>query len=428
MTPLLTWVVIPPVCAQVRVTEIHISGLCLLLHVNYTSIFRKCACLPKLWRKEQNKMKRLETLEEYTPLLGTGVCIGAFQFLLSLSLYWLNLGYKELFNLKKKPTLLKAEDWCRVSGGEELWGFGPREPGLFWLRLGWPHGLLVVTSHLLSADPRPGHFSGPLSNESPSAACSPPLPFLPLPVFESSAQPHSGLASLPPSCVFTRCLITFLGVFLITRNRKKAIPFEPYISMDAMPGNVKSHVSNWPAHPHRMTATSYLKRDNRPLGLVIGKMCCAIMVWLSLSLFFVFSFFIWSQFAKEEAMAKAPRLVLSTSCQLPCLLGDLLKTILIHIGYNYDPQHETPCLQEGKSISVEWNDQRGEGWLKFKYHNSIPQIHKEVDCSGRSNTPGNSGFTPKSTRSHDRNVNVQISRVLHKRELGGACGKLDSSF
>lgn len=34
-----------------------------------------------------------------------------------------------------------------------------------------------------------------------------------------------------------RCLIAFLGVFLITRNRKKPVPFEPYISMDAMPGN-----------------------------------------------------------------------------------------------------------------------------------------------------------------------------------------------
>jgi len=37
-----------------------------------------------------------------------------------------------------------------------------------------------------------------------------------------------------------RCLIAFLGVFLITRNRKKSIPFEPYISMDAMPGNSKN--------------------------------------------------------------------------------------------------------------------------------------------------------------------------------------------
>lgn len=39
-----------------------------------------------------------------------------------------------------------------------------------------------------------------------------------------------------------RCLIAFLGVFLITRNRKKSVPFEPYISMDAMPGNSKTTV------------------------------------------------------------------------------------------------------------------------------------------------------------------------------------------
>ena len=122
MTPLLTWVVIPQVCAQVRFTELHISGLCILLHVNYTSTFRKWACLSKLWRKEQNKTKRLETLEEYTPVLRTGVCTGALQFLLSLFLYWLNLGYKEIFNLKKKQQHnFKGRGLrCRVSGGEEL--------------------------------------------------------------------------------------------------------------------------------------------------------------------------------------------------------------------------------------------------------------------------------------------------------------------
>lgn len=191
--------------------------------------------------------------------------------------------------------------------------------------------------------------------------------------------------------------------------------------MDAMPGNVKSHVSSWPAHPRRMTATSYLKRDNRPLGLVPGKMCCAIMVWLSL--FFVFSFFVYSRFAKEEAMAKAPRLVLSTSCQLSHLLGDLLKTILIHTGYNYDPQHVTSCLQKEKSIhpsGMEWSERgRKTRWLKFKYHNFIPQIHMEVDCCGKPNTPGSSGFTPRSTRSHGRNVTVRISWILRKREWWG---------
>lgn len=48
-----------------------------------------------------------------------------------------------------------------------------------------------------------------------------------------------------------RCLIAFLGVFLITRNRKKSVPFEPYISMDAMPGNGKNtavyHFKCWPS-------------------------------------------------------------------------------------------------------------------------------------------------------------------------------------
>lgn len=134
------------------------------------------------WRKEQNKTKRPETLEEYTPMLRPGVCTGTFQFLLSLFLYWLNLGYKELFNFKKKKNPFKGRGLrCRVSGGEELaqenlvcsdWG------------LCGPHGLLVFTSRLLSADPRPGRLSGPFSSESLSAACNPPFPFPPLPVFE----------------------------------------------------------------------------------------------------------------------------------------------------------------------------------------------------------------------------------------------------
>uniref|UniRef100_A0ABI8AG41 NIPA like domain containing 3 n=1 Tax=Felis catus TaxID=9685 RepID=A0ABI8AG41_FELCA len=45
-------------------------------------------------------------------------------------------------------------------------------------------------------------------------------------------------------CMFALgCLIAFLGVFLITRNRKKAIPFEPYISMDAMPDREKQSMN-----------------------------------------------------------------------------------------------------------------------------------------------------------------------------------------
>uniref|UniRef100_A0A8B9SN25 NIPA like domain containing 3 n=1 Tax=Anas platyrhynchos TaxID=8839 RepID=A0A8B9SN25_ANAPL len=47
-------------------------------------------------------------------------------------------------------------------------------------------------------------------------------------------------------CMFALgCLIAFLGVFLITRNRKKSVPFEPYISMDAMPGNSGLLLSLW---------------------------------------------------------------------------------------------------------------------------------------------------------------------------------------
>ena len=139
-----------------------------------------------------------------------------------------------------------------------------------------PHGLLVFTSHLLA---------WPLLRAIQQwiPLCSLSLSPITCVWVHPSSLTLALLLFLPR--VFTRCLIAFLGVFLITRNRKKAIPFEPYISMDAMPGNVKPHVSSWPAHPHRMTATSYLKRDSRPLGLVTGKMCCAIMVWLSLSLF-----------------------------------------------------------------------------------------------------------------------------------------------
>lgn len=55
--------------------------------------------------------------------------------------------------------------------------------------------------------------------------------------------PPSFHCYLSRSCLLSlRCLIAFLGVFLITRNRKKSVPFEPYISMDAMPGNSKNIV------------------------------------------------------------------------------------------------------------------------------------------------------------------------------------------
>lgn len=100
------------------------------------------------------------------------------------------------------------------------------------------HRVLWLLSSLLPADPWPSSLSGLLSREPCSVACS-LCTFVSLPGFESIPLPSS-LWPYFSSCLISvfRCLIAFLGVFLITRNRKKAIPFEPYISMDAMPGNV----------------------------------------------------------------------------------------------------------------------------------------------------------------------------------------------
>lgn len=59
-------------------------------------------------------------------------------------------------------------------------------------------------------------------------------------------------------CMFALgCLIAFLGVFLITRNRKKAIPFEPYISMDAMPGMQDMHAKGTTVQPDLKASFSY---------------------------------------------------------------------------------------------------------------------------------------------------------------------------
>lgn len=60
-------------------------------------------------------------------------------------------------------------------------------------------------------------------------------------------------------------------------------------------------------------------------------------------------------------MAEEPQLVLSTSCQFPCLFWDLLKTILIHAGYNYDLQHQASCLQKEKTHVSSWNGVIREG-------------------------------------------------------------------
>ncbi|RMB91316.1 hypothetical protein DUI87_32455 [Hirundo rustica rustica] len=59
-----------------------------------------------------------------------------------------------------------------------------------------------------------------------------------------------------------RCLVAFLGVFLITRNRKKPVPFEPYISMDAMPGMQNMHDKGIAVQPDLKASFSYGALEN----------------------------------------------------------------------------------------------------------------------------------------------------------------------
>nr|XP_020655726.1 NIPA-like protein 3 isoform X1 [Pogona vitticeps]XP_020655727.1 NIPA-like protein 3 isoform X1 [Pogona vitticeps] len=59
-------------------------------------------------------------------------------------------------------------------------------------------------------------------------------------------------------CMFALgCLTAFLGVFLITRNKRKSIFFEPYISMDAMPGMQNLHDNGTAVQPDLKTSFSY---------------------------------------------------------------------------------------------------------------------------------------------------------------------------
>ncbi|NXQ36448.1 NPAL3 protein, partial [Alaudala cheleensis] len=64
-------------------------------------------------------------------------------------------------------------------------------------------------------------------------------------------------------CMFALgCLIAFLGVFLITRNRRKPVPFEPYISMDAMPGMQNMHDKGVAVQPDLKASFSYGALEN----------------------------------------------------------------------------------------------------------------------------------------------------------------------
>ncbi|XP_039218947.1 NIPA-like protein 3 isoform X2 [Crotalus tigris] len=64
-------------------------------------------------------------------------------------------------------------------------------------------------------------------------------------------------------CMFSLgCLIAFLGVFLITRNKRKCIFFEPYISMDAMPSMQNLHDNGTAVQPELKTSFSYGALEN----------------------------------------------------------------------------------------------------------------------------------------------------------------------
>uniref|UniRef100_A0A8C5S4D7 NIPA like domain containing 3 n=1 Tax=Laticauda laticaudata TaxID=8630 RepID=A0A8C5S4D7_LATLA len=64
-------------------------------------------------------------------------------------------------------------------------------------------------------------------------------------------------------CMFCLgCLIAFLGVFLITKNKRKCVFFEPYISMDAMPSMQNLHDNGTAVQPELKPSFSYGALEN----------------------------------------------------------------------------------------------------------------------------------------------------------------------
>ncbi|GAA6074025.1 NIPA-like protein 3 [Tachysurus ichikawai] len=58
-------------------------------------------------------------------------------------------------------------------------------------------------------------------------------------------------------CLFYRCAVCFLGVFLITKNKKKTKAFEPYVTMDMVKGIPTIHEKGWPVQPDYNGSFSY---------------------------------------------------------------------------------------------------------------------------------------------------------------------------
>ncbi|KAM4045413.1 NIPA-like protein 3 [Anomaloglossus baeobatrachus] len=59
-------------------------------------------------------------------------------------------------------------------------------------------------------------------------------------------------------CMFALgCLIAFMGVFLITRNRKQTKAFEPYVAFNALPGVISMHDNGSTVQPDFRSSFSY---------------------------------------------------------------------------------------------------------------------------------------------------------------------------
>ncbi|KAF7704758.1 hypothetical protein HF521_021830 [Silurus meridionalis] len=59
-------------------------------------------------------------------------------------------------------------------------------------------------------------------------------------------------------CMFLLgCAVCFLGVLLITKSKKKAKPFEPYVTMDMVKGVPTIHDKGWPVQPDYNGSFSY---------------------------------------------------------------------------------------------------------------------------------------------------------------------------
>ncbi|KAK3537341.1 hypothetical protein QTP70_008523 [Hemibagrus guttatus] len=68
-------------------------------------------------------------------------------------------------------------------------------------------------------------------------------------------------------CMFLLgCAVCFLGVFLITKNKKKAKAFEPYVTMDMVKGIPTIHEKGWPVQPDYNGSFSYGTLNNESVA------------------------------------------------------------------------------------------------------------------------------------------------------------------